>query len=490
MSNRTFVALVVSSCFLSSVPLTGQSRTGSAPAACASTTKVTIAHWGQERILIYLPLYVAIDGGFFSDECLDVTLKYSGNDDQVFATVISGGADFGVGDPAFTAISRERGGPGRVVALLVGAVANWGVAMKDSKVAEISNPQQLQGLRVSSFPSPSTTFTILTELRKKYRLSTMQIRQMASGTELAALQRGDVDLAVMLEPQTSIAESMGYRVVWSVAKYYGPFALTGVTTSDDMIARHRDIVQGVVTALQRALNFIHQEPQQTVDIVAKSFPSLPRRVIEAALKRMTEDLAIPQTVQISPEAWKKSLALRVAVGDLNSLSSGQGALDNEFADNAQSLAAKENDSAHPSAPTPSETRPYLLQPVEVVRWRDWLAFAADIITLVLFAAAVYLFVKVRRAKIVLEEAERGVGKTLLERLRPGDQIKYSTVLSQLRSDGIGDAQSEAVIRRLRDLKLLKLQGSKVDPYLSLSMPGPIDTILGGDDKPLLRRYVD
>src|SRR5215469_4179801 len=81
----------------------------SGPTASA-LEQVTVAHWGTERTLIYAPLYVALDGGFFKEQGLDVRISYSGNDDQVFATVASGAAQFGVGDPAFTAISREKGG--------------------------------------------------------------------------------------------------------------------------------------------------------------------------------------------------------------------------------------------------------------------------------------------------------------------------------------------------------------------------------------------
>src|ERR1700733_11654231 len=66
-------------------------------------TKVTVAQWGQEKYLIYLPFYIAQEKGFFKEEGLDINVKFSGNDDQVFATVLKGEAQFGIGDPVFTA---------------------------------------------------------------------------------------------------------------------------------------------------------------------------------------------------------------------------------------------------------------------------------------------------------------------------------------------------------------------------------------------------
>ncbi|MFA5300626.1 MAG: ABC transporter substrate-binding protein, partial [Lutibacter sp.] len=62
-------------------------------------TQVIVAQWGQEKYLIYLPLYIAQEKGFFKEEGLDISIKYSGNDDQVFATVLKGEAQFGIGDP-------------------------------------------------------------------------------------------------------------------------------------------------------------------------------------------------------------------------------------------------------------------------------------------------------------------------------------------------------------------------------------------------------
>jgi NitT/TauT family transport system substrate-binding protein len=485
----TSVVLFVGACLLGSGCLSGQPQ--SASGGCTSNRKVTIAHWGQERILIYLPLYVALDGGFFASECLDVSLKYSGNDDQVFAAVISGSADFGVGDPAFTAISRERGGPGKVVALLVGAVANWGVAAKDSKVPMITDPKQLAGLRVSSFPAPSTTFTILTEVRQKYGLSNMQIKQMASGTELAALERGDVDLAIMLEPQTSIAETMGYRVVWSVAKFYGPFALTGVTTSDDTIARHPDIVQSVVTSIQRALDFIRQNPSATVDIVAKSFPTLPRNVVERAISRMTDDMTIPQSVRISDQAWRKTLAMRVAVGDLKSLASGLGAVDNQFADRAQILAARPSDALPAPRATQAEKRPYLLQPVEIERWRDWIALLADILAILTFLIVFSYFLKERnaRSKPILNEYQKIIGRHLLEVARETGSIPLSTLLSDLKARGKREDEVRAVVSRLSQLRLIKQHGDPDKPTLSITPASTLGAIFG-ERKPPLERSVD
>jgi len=278
-------------------------------------TKITVAHWGHSKILIYLPLYVAIDGGFFEKHGLDVSLRYSGNDDQVYATVLSGSAQFGVGDPAFTVIAGERGGRGKIIATLVGGLANWGVARK-GVLDEITDFADLEGLRISSFPKPSTTFTILTEIIKENNLEKTRIVQTPFGNELALLQRGEVDLAIMLEPNASVAENQGNYVVWNLANQYGPYLLTGVTSSDDFINSNPDIVQQFYNAIEDAIAFCHNELDSTIIIAQKSFPDIDIQVIENAVKRMVRDRVIPLTAAIDSKAFKRLINTRIIAGDI------------------------------------------------------------------------------------------------------------------------------------------------------------------------------
>ena len=65
-----------------------------------SLRPIVISQWGQYHCM-YLPLYVALEEGFFREQGLDVEIKLSGNDDDIFNSVASGQADFGVGTTIF-----------------------------------------------------------------------------------------------------------------------------------------------------------------------------------------------------------------------------------------------------------------------------------------------------------------------------------------------------------------------------------------------------
>lgn len=126
------------------------------PPAGDHINEVTICQYGD--LLIYLPLYIAQDKGFFKQEGLRVNFINGGGDDKTFAAVSSGSAQFGVSDPTFTAIAREKGRPGVVVGAVVAGATYWGVTWKDIK--PVTSPVGLKGLRIATYESPSTNYAL------------------------------------------------------------------------------------------------------------------------------------------------------------------------------------------------------------------------------------------------------------------------------------------------------------------------------------------
>ena len=301
-------------------------------------TKVTIAQWGQEKYLIYLPVYLAIETGFFKEEGIEITIKFSGNDDQTFATVIKGDAEFGVGDPVFTAISRERGFKGKVVASIVDGVAIWGLT-NNSKIKFIKKPSDLAGLTVGTFPEPSTNYTLMkkTIIEGGKELENTKIKQAPIGAQIALLESGEADIAMELEPATSLSVSKGYRVVYSSPKFYGPFSFTGLTTTEDLIQRNRQLIQKVVNSIEKAIRYAHSDFEGTVATALKLFPTLNESVVRMAVKRMVDEKTLPEHARVSDEAWQKALKVRIIVGDLKKQQPTSDSVDNSFAEEAMKI---------------------------------------------------------------------------------------------------------------------------------------------------------
>ncbi len=295
-------------------------------------TTITISQWGKENYLIYLPLYVAIEKKFFKEEGLDINLKYSGNDDQVFATVIKGEAEFGVGDPVFTAIAREQGFKGKVIATIVNGVSIWGVT-NNPKIKPIGKLEDLKGLRIGTFPAPSTNFTLMNKTIKENHLilQNTTIVQAPIGNQIALLENNSADIAMELEPSASLAISKGYRLVFSSPKFHGEFAFTGITTSEEFIESHPEITQKFVSALERAVRFCHNNKNELNEIAKKLFPNITGNVIEMAINRMINEKVLPEHIITTKEAWGKAIEVRKIVGDLKNTTNAMKSVENKFA---------------------------------------------------------------------------------------------------------------------------------------------------------------
>jgi NitT/TauT family transport system substrate-binding protein len=272
------------------------------------------------KTLLYLPLYVAKDQGFFDAENIDVEITTAGGDSPAFAALASNQAQFAQGDPAFVAISHERGGPGIVIASVLDRVAFWGVAF-DKNLQPFTDPRRFKGLSVVTFPEPNTAYVVQKNLLMKGGLKLgvdSKIVQATFGSELGPLQAGQAQISVSIEPTVSQAVSQGGHVVFSYPDGWGPFLLTGLMTTEDFAAKNPTVVQGIVNSYERALRLIREKPDLAKSIGKKYFPEVPEGVISSAVTRMTDQKVFPEHAMVDLQSWKSALQLRVEVGDLKS----------------------------------------------------------------------------------------------------------------------------------------------------------------------------
>jgi NitT/TauT family transport system substrate-binding protein len=285
--------------------------------------------------LLYLGLYVAKDKGLFEKEGLDVRIDTGGGDDKAFAALASGSAQFAQGDPAFVAIARQRGWDGRVIAMAVDRVAIWGLA-KDPAIKPFTDPSGFRGRRVATYPNPNTAYVVQRELLQRAGLREgrdSQIVQVAFGSELAALQRGQVDIAQTIEPNVSAHEVAGGTVAFSYPEAWGPLAFTGVMTSQKFIEQQPQTVQAFLNAYEKALVYIHENRAGALEVAQRRLPDIPQATLERALNRLIASGSFPAHAAVDPASWRSLLEVRVKVGDLPSVPR-ETLFDNRFAQKA------------------------------------------------------------------------------------------------------------------------------------------------------------
>ncbi len=274
--------------------------------ASAAQTPVRINQAFQS--LLYLPLYVAQEQGFFKQQGLEVKISTGGGGSQSWAAVIGGSADFSIQDPVFVPKSHENGGGGVVVAGVQNAPTVF-IFGKDATPLQ-NNLGFLSNKRVVTSPQPDTTWAFMSYLIKQQKLSNVKLVHVAIGNEIPAVVADRADYALAVEPQTSMAEKQnGLHVVYSFSanQDWFPFAFSSLTTTQDYIDKHPAQAQGVVTAFEMASRFIYSNTDRAVEIAAKYFPNVPKDLVRTAVLREIDAKGYPENVLVSQKAWDNNM---------------------------------------------------------------------------------------------------------------------------------------------------------------------------------------
>ncbi len=211
----------------------------------------------------------------------------------------------------------------------------WGVAKSD-KVPEIKSPDQLKPFVVGTFPAPSTSFTLQRRMFQMGKLDP-NIREIAYGALLPALEAGRIDIALENEPNVSLAELNGARRVFSLSEYYPQFAFTGLMVLPEYLDQHPEIAQHVVNAFQRSMNTIQNDLPSAIQLTAKRFPNLDIRAIEKALRNCVSAHTFPSDGVVNKSGWDTAIQLRTDVGDLKKTAPYEEYVVTRFAENAKQI---------------------------------------------------------------------------------------------------------------------------------------------------------
>lgn len=290
---------------------------------------ITIAQFGH--VFLYMPLYVALDAGFFKEQGLEVKLVSTGGDEKTFTAVSAGNAQFGVSDPTFAAIAREHGQGGKVVACVVKGTPFWVITYK-KEIKPITNPAGFAGYKVATYTAPSTSYAVMKNILQNGNnpVKNAKIVQGAFGSLNALMRSNNADMALEIEPMVSIANSQGAHIVYSPATNGGDFAFTGLTVSDDYCAKHPAEIQSAVNALAKAMKYIRENRKGTLAIAQKEFPEVSGTVLADAIDRLIKSGTTPAAPLLNKTAWDNAVKLRKDLGDLKGSGSYEQNVDMKF----------------------------------------------------------------------------------------------------------------------------------------------------------------
>jgi NitT/TauT family transport system substrate-binding protein len=280
--------------------------------ALAENKKAVVSQAFQS--MLYLPLYVAIDEGFFTQQGLDLTKETAGAPSVALSAVISGSAQFSIHGPEWTAIAASKGAPVDIIANVVNGAAVWIATSPDFKFNSVKD---LKGQKIVTGLMPTTSTSLFLKLLKENGMdpkTDVDMIQVALGSEPGPFMAKQADVAVMYEPGLDQVAAKGMKVVLGFPKLYGAYAFSSVTARKDV---DPDVAQRMVNGMEMAMRFMAKNQDKTVEIAKKEFPTLEPAVIDAAVKRMLSEGVYPENVDISADALKVAMETQIALGNLS-----------------------------------------------------------------------------------------------------------------------------------------------------------------------------
>lgn len=296
--------------------------------AVADERRVVVSEAFQA--LHYLPLYIAIDKGFFAEQGLNVTKLMTGTPSNALSAVISGSADFGVVGPEWAAVAAEKGAAVDVVSNLANGAGAWVAAAADFKY---DGPRSLKGQRVVAGMMPTTSTSLFIKLLRSNGMqpSDVELVQVPIGSEIGPLLAGQAKIGVFYEPGLEQAVGGGRNVVVSFAKLNKEYLFASITARKNV---DPDVAQRFVVGMQKAFLYMATNPQEVRRVAEKEFPAISHESVDAAVSRMMADGVFAKSVDISHDALKSAMETQINLGNLKQQPAYDTLIDHRFIDAA------------------------------------------------------------------------------------------------------------------------------------------------------------
>ncbi|MER1940986.1 ABC transporter substrate-binding protein [Castellaniella sp. FW104-16D08] len=271
-----------------SLAIAGGVALSTMPVNAASPTKVRY----QEvvRSILYMPMYVALNQGYFTDEGLDVSLKTSQGTDKGMAALLSGGADVVLIGPEASVYVNNSESPVKT-RLFAGLTATDGFLLLGKTPTKPFNWNDMKGKSVMSFRQGSNPDVFLETALKQHGLDPDKdvkiVSNIGPAARAGAWMADRTDYAIFLEPEASNMEKAGKgEVVASIGHEVGPVDFTAFTTTDTYIKEHPEVLDAWTKAIYRAQKYVETATAEDLAKHIESyFPGVSQAELVKAINR-------------------------------------------------------------------------------------------------------------------------------------------------------------------------------------------------------------
>jgi NitT/TauT family transport system substrate-binding protein len=276
------------------------------PATAAEMKHVVVAE--PVHGVGYLPLYVAVDKGYFAAEGLDVkVLTVEGGGAHTNA-VLTGQAFAFIGGPEHDAYAKLKGAELRSVVNVVDRGNVYLVAAKGKGPKDKNYGAYLKGKVIDPGLYGGTPNSITRYLIHTWGLEpgkTVTLMETTTAGILAALKTGQAQVGATSEPMLTrgVKQGIWEEPFYNVPKEMGPYAYSTLNVRLESIQKEPDVVRGFVRGVIKGLRETYAHPDEATKIAQKEFPTMPPDDLKATLDRTFADELWSHDGMVSEASW-------------------------------------------------------------------------------------------------------------------------------------------------------------------------------------------
>jgi len=269
-----------------------------------------------------MPFRVALAKGYFKDEGLNITgiISSAGGGTTLRNMLAGGGSPYGEVNPVAVVSAVLAGADLKIVSDNVLTVAEFTWAVRPD--SPIKTLKDLKGRKIG-YTNPRSTSQALANLLLEsagYKPGDVEmVKTGGFGEGVAALEAGQVDIVPVTEPLWSKYKGK-LRAVVAASDALPPLDnVVGVTTVE-MAEKKGDFIRAVIRARRKAVKFMHDNPDEAAEIVAKQY-NIEKDVAKSAIVGLTRSTTqgVPYWGEgdIHLEGLKRMIEAQKKVGAIN-----------------------------------------------------------------------------------------------------------------------------------------------------------------------------
>ena len=237
--------------------------------------------------LDFLPIYIAQERGFFTEEKVDAEVTVLRGGGGLIQALVAGEIDMGMAGVMELSLLRDKGVDVRLVMTTMDVPAFSVVARKELNWKRMAD---LKGGSLGVTSPGSLTYALATYFVSQAGLSPQRdvtLLFLGGGAEMVgALKAKKADALMLFEPFATILVKEGSaNVILDVPRELRTFPINNVMVKKGVIDGNPELVRRSTSAVRRALRFIQSEPATVRAIAQKKFSGAKPEILNPALDK-------------------------------------------------------------------------------------------------------------------------------------------------------------------------------------------------------------